>query len=120
MSFQLYFSNILIIVKEHKLAEDIFQETFFKVIVNIRKGFYTEEGKFLSWVIRISRNLIIDHYRKAGKMPPFPVYKNENGEELNIFDKIASEEDTESSIEKNILKQNGNKNFQKIERCFNS
>ena len=53
-------------------------------------------------------------------MPPFPVYKNENGEELNIFDKIASEEDTESSIEKNILKQNGNKNFQKIERCFNS
>ncbi|MCF6333726.1 MAG: sigma-70 family RNA polymerase sigma factor [Draconibacterium sp.] len=58
------FSYILLIVKNQELAEDIFQETFIKVIRSLKRGKYTENGKFVSWVLRISHNLIIDHFRK--------------------------------------------------------
>jgi RNA polymerase sigma-70 factor (ECF subfamily) len=58
------FSYILLIVKRQELAEDIFQETFIKVIRSLKKGKYIENGKFVSWVLRISHNLIIDHFRK--------------------------------------------------------
>lgn len=58
------FSYIILIVKKQELAEDIFQETFIKVIRSLKKGKYTENGKFVSWVLRISHNLIIDHFRK--------------------------------------------------------
>lgn len=58
------FSYILLIVKKQELAEDIFQETFIKVIRSLKKGKYTDNGKFISWVLRISHNLIIDHFRK--------------------------------------------------------
>ena len=58
------FSYIVLIVKNQELAEDIFQETFIKVIRSLKKGKYIENGKFISWVLRISHNLIIDHFRK--------------------------------------------------------
>lgn len=58
------FSYILLIVKNQELAEDIFQETFIKVIRSLKKGKYIENGKFVSWVLRIAHNLIIDHFRK--------------------------------------------------------
>jgi len=58
------YSYILLIVKNQELAEDIFQETFIKVIRSLKKGKYVENGKFVSWVLRISHNLIIDHFRK--------------------------------------------------------
>ncbi len=58
------FSYIMLIVKNQELAEDIFQETFIKVIRSLKRGKYTENGKFISWVLRISHNLIIDHFRK--------------------------------------------------------
>ncbi len=58
------FSYILLIVRKQELAEDIFQETFIKVIRSLKKGKYTENGKFVSWVLRISHNLIIDYFRK--------------------------------------------------------
>ena len=58
------FSYILLIVKNKELAEDIFQETFIKVIRSLRRGKYIDNGKFVSWVLRISHNLIIDHFRK--------------------------------------------------------
>ena len=51
-------------VMDRDIAEDIFQETFIKVIKTLKNGVYNEEGKFLSWVMRISHNLIIDHFRK--------------------------------------------------------
>jgi RNA polymerase sigma-70 factor (ECF subfamily) len=54
----------LLIVKNQELAEDIFQETFIKVIRSLKRGKYIENGKFVSWVLRISHNLIIDHFRK--------------------------------------------------------
>jgi RNA polymerase sigma-70 factor (ECF subfamily) len=58
------FSYILLIVKNQELAEDIFQETFIKVIRSLKRGKYIENGKFVSWVLRIAHNLIIDHFRK--------------------------------------------------------
>lgn len=58
------YSYILLIVKNQELAEDIFQETFIKVIRSLKKGRYIENGKFVSWVLRIAHNLIIDHFRK--------------------------------------------------------
>ena len=58
------FSYILLIVKNQELAEDIFQETFLKVINSLKTGKYRDKGKFLSWVMRIAHNLIIDHFRR--------------------------------------------------------
>lgn len=58
------YSYVLLIVKNQELAEDIFQETFIKVIRSLKRGKYVENGKFVSWVLRISHNLIIDHFRK--------------------------------------------------------
>ena len=63
------FSNILAVVRSRELAEDIFQDTFLKAIVTIQQGRYVESGRFLGWLIRISHNLIIDHFRRE---------KNEN------------------------------------------
>lgn len=89
------FSCIIMVVKDRQLAEDVFQDTFFKVIQTLKKGQYNEEGKFLPWVIRIARNLIIDHFRRARKMPPVPVYVNEEGEEISVFNSIACHDDVE-------------------------
>lgn len=58
------FSYIINIVKDNDAADDIFQETFVKVIMTINQGKYTETGKFLAWIIRIAHNLIIDYYRQ--------------------------------------------------------
>lgn len=66
---QSVFNYILFVVKNKELAEDIFQETFIKAIVNIKQGRYTENGKFRAWISRIAHNLIIDHFRQE---------KNEN------------------------------------------
>ncbi|MDL2256147.1 sigma-70 family RNA polymerase sigma factor [Parabacteroides sp. OttesenSCG-928-K15] len=57
-------SYIYYIVHNRDLAEDIFQETFVKVIMTIRQGRYTENGKFKAWITRIAHNLIIDHFRQ--------------------------------------------------------
>ena len=58
------YTYIYLIVKSQQLAEDIFQDTFIKVVQSLKRGKYTDNGKFLSWVIRIAHNLIIDHFRR--------------------------------------------------------
>jgi len=63
------FTQIVIMVKDDEIADDIFQETFMKVIRTLKAGRYNEEGKFLPWILRIAHNLTIDHFRKAKKMP---------------------------------------------------
>jgi len=55
-------------VRCHDLTEDIFQETFIKVINKFRLGEYNEEGKFLPWVMRIAHNLVIDHFRRTSRV----------------------------------------------------
>lgn len=93
------FSSIIVVVKDQQLAEDIFQDTFFKVIQTLKRGQYSEEGKFLPWVVRIARNLIIDHYRRAKKMPPVPVYVNDEGDEVSVFNTIAADDDGHNGSE---------------------
>ena len=77
------FNYILMIVKEKNLAEDIFQDTFIKVIYTLRTGNYNEEGKFLPWVNRIAHNLIIDHFRKNKRIPIV-----DNGDDYDMFSTI--------------------------------
>ncbi len=62
------YTYIVLTIKNQQLAEDLFQETFIKVIQSLRAGKYKDNGRFLSWVIRIAHNLIIDHFRKEKQM----------------------------------------------------
>ncbi len=63
------YTSIYLLVKDQYLAEDIFQDTFIKVINTLRGGKYNEEGKFLPWVMRIAHNLVIDYFRKEKRTP---------------------------------------------------
>jgi len=77
------FAFIMSKIKNRDITEDIFQDTFIKVINSLQKGKYNEEGKFLPWMMRIAHNLVIDHFRKESKM------KNiRPTDEFNIFDVI--------------------------------
>jgi len=58
------FSYISLYIRDQALAEDIFQDTFMKVIQSVKAGRYQDNGKFISWVMRIAHNLIIDHFRR--------------------------------------------------------
>jgi RNA polymerase sigma-70 factor (ECF subfamily) len=82
------FSYLYLISRNKELTEDIFQETFFKVIQTLKKRQYNEEGKFLPWVLRIAKNLLIDHFRKVKKMPSISSVTNDDGERVDIFDII--------------------------------
>ncbi len=88
------FTYILMTVKDKQLAEDIFQDTFVKVISSLRKGRYTEKGIFVSWVIRIAHNLIIDHFRKAQKLR---TYSNEDNE-IDVFNSRKLSEETVEDV----------------------
>jgi RNA polymerase sigma factor (sigma-70 family) len=90
------YTYILFNVKNQELAEDIFQDTFIKVINSLKKGSYNEQGVFVSWVIRIAHNLIIDYFRKENRMP---TYSNDSLSEINLFNsKSLSEETIEDKI----------------------
>jgi len=78
------FTSILFIVKDQALAEDIFQDTFIKVIDTLRSGKYKEEGKFLPWVTRIGYNLCIDHFRRLKRAPT--VTTSEGFDLFNMLD----------------------------------
>lgn len=84
------FSYILLIVKNQELAEDIFQETFIKVIRSLKRGKYIENGKFVSWVLRISHNLIIDHFRKEKLKGTI----SNDSSDVDIFNSQKFSEDT--------------------------
>ena len=77
------YAYILMVVKDKELAEDLFQDTFIKVINTFRSRQYKEEGKFIQWVMRIAHNLIIDYFRKSKRIPIV-----ENNDDYDIFDKV--------------------------------
>ena len=62
------FAYISLYIRDQALAEDIFQDTFLKVIQSVKAGKYSDNGKFISWVMRIAHNLIIDHFRRIKQM----------------------------------------------------
>lgn len=72
------FTSILMVVHDRYIAEDLFQETFIKVVRTLRGGKYNEEGKFLPWVIRIAKNLSIDYFRKTKRMPTITSHDGED------------------------------------------
>ena len=83
-------------VFDRDITEDIFQDAFIKVIRNLKLGKYNEEGKFLPWVMRISHNLVIDHFRKNNRMPKF-----DNSGEFSIFSVLG---DPALNVEKRLIK----------------
>jgi RNA polymerase sigma factor (sigma-70 family) len=84
------YSYILLIVKNQELAEDIFQETFIKVIRSLKRGKYVENGKFISWVLRIAHNLVIDHFRREKQQGTV----SNDSMDVDIFNSPKFSEDT--------------------------
>jgi len=89
------FTSIYLLVKDKDLANDLFQETFIKVINTLRSGHYNEEGKFISWVLRIAHNLVFDHFRSLKRMPM--VYDTD---EYSVFDTLPL---TDSNVEDKLM-----------------
>ncbi len=102
------YAYILMIVKNKDLADDLFQDTFIKVINTIRAGSYNEEGKFLQWVMRIAHNLIIDHFRKSNRIP---VIDNNKNDDYDIFDTLNI---TDQSVEERIITEQIHKDVRKL------
>jgi RNA polymerase sigma-70 factor (ECF subfamily) len=91
------YTYILLMVKNEHLAQDIFQETFIKVVKSLHAGKYQENGKFISWVVRIAHNLVIDHFRKEKQMRTF----SNDDYETDIFN---SSKFSDKTIEEEIIK----------------
>ena len=93
---QRIFSFIYSKVQDRDVADDIFQDTFIKVINTLKLGKYNEEGKFLPWTMRIAHNLVIDFFRKGNRMPTF-----QNTDEFDIFSVLS---DNTLSAESELIK----------------
>ncbi len=104
------YTYILNVVRNREVAEDIFQETFFKVIRTLKKKQYNGEGKFIQWVVRIAHNLSIDYFRQNGRISTISKIVRPDGKVVDVFDVIkiedGSHEDTmiKSQIRKDIRK----------------
>lgn len=98
--FGFIFSKVL----DKTIAEDIFQDTFVKVILTLKEGKYSEEGKFLPWVMRIAHNLSIDYFRHKARMPI--IGETFVDEDFSIFDFLADPEDcSETKIIKSQIEE---------------
>ena len=86
------FSFIYYKLMDEDMANDIFQDTFMKIIATLKEGRYNEEGKFILWAKRIAHNLIIDHFRLKAKHNKVSESSYDN-EEFSIFDLISSKEE---------------------------
>ncbi len=82
-------------IPDRDVCDDVFQDTFIKVIKTLKSNSYNEEGKFLPWVMRIAHNLVIDHFRKNKKMPMF-----RETEEFSIFSIMS---DNSMTIESKMI-----------------
>jgi RNA polymerase sigma factor (sigma-70 family) len=83
------YTSIYLLVKDDYLAEDIFQDTFIKVINTLKAGKYNEEGKFLPWVTRIAHNLVIDHFRREKRTPLVS-----GGDDFDIFEVLGHHDES--------------------------
>jgi len=100
------FTAIHLLVKDSYLAEDIFQETFIKVIKTLKAGKYKEEGRFLYWVMRIAHNLIIDHFRKEQRAPQVTTTEG-----FDIFDVLQFYDD---NAEDRLMRDQSDKDLRAI------
>ncbi len=103
------YTSIYMFVKDRDLANDIFQETFIKVIDTFRSGKYNEEGKFIQWAMRISHNLCIDFFRKNKRRKTI-----NTTEDFDIFNVIASKDDNQEAV---IMKE---QTYKKVRRLVDA
>lgn len=96
------FTTIYLIVNDRYIAEDLFQETFIKVIHMLKNEKYNEEGKFLPWVIRIARNMAIDYFRKSKRNPTIT---DGDGEDIFRYIELADENREEQIVRQQTEKQ---------------
>lgn len=101
------YGYIFSVVKDKSVADDIFQDTFLKVVQTINSGLYKDENKFIHWVMRIAHNLIVDHFRRMSKLPT--VNKNDFLlENLRVLDdnveRVVIKNQTRQDIRKLIKK----------------
>ena len=93
-------------INDRDTSEDLFQDTFIKVIRTLKSGAYNEEGKFLPWVMRIAHNLVIDHFRKSNRIPTLG-----NKEDFDIFQFIS---DKSPNAESTLVQEQVLKDLQKL------
>jgi RNA polymerase sigma factor (sigma-70 family) len=101
------FAYISLYIRDQALAEDIFQDTFLKVIQSVKSGRYYDNGKFISWVMRISHNLIIDHFRRIKQMN---TVSNDNYES----DLFNSKKFAENNVEDDMINHQVKKDIRKM------
>lgn len=100
------YGYIMSVVKDRDIADDIFQDTFLKVVHTINAGLYKDENKFIHWVMRIAHNLIVDHFRRTSKLPT--VNKNDFLlENLRVID---------DNVEKTLIKSQTRQDIRKLIR----
>ena len=100
------YGYIFSVVKDKDVADDIFQDTFFKVVATINSGVYKDENKFIHWVMRIAHNLIVDYFRRLGKMPIVP-----NRPDCDVVDTLKLHDD---NVEKAIMRKQTSSNIRRL------
>ena len=100
------YGYIFSVVKDKETADDIFQDTFYKVIVTINSDQYKDENKFVHWVMRIAHNLIVDHFRRNNKMPMVP-----NRPESDVLDNLKFPDDNAEHV---MMKKQTGQNIRKL------
>ena len=103
---QKIYTSIYLFVKDHELADDIFQDVFIKIIDTLRKGKYNHEGKFLQWALRISYNMCVDHFRRSKRRS-----KVSASETFDIFDVLQSPDD---NMEDFLIKDQAHSRIKKL------
>ena len=90
------YSYILTLVKDKQLADDVFQDTFVKVIQTIKSKAYKDDGRFVQFAMRIAHNLVIDHFRKENRIPTV----ESSSEDYNYIDNVPI---TDASVEQGMI-----------------
>ena len=100
------YGYIFSVVRDKDVADDIFQDTFFKVVATLNTGIYKDENKFVHWVMRIAHNLIVDYFRHSSKLPIVP-----NRPDCDIIETLKLHDE---NAEQNIMRQQTNRNIRKL------
>jgi RNA polymerase sigma-70 factor (ECF subfamily) len=90
------YSYILTLVKDKQLADDVFQDTFVKVIQTVKSKAYKDDGRFVQFAMRIAHNLVIDHFRKENRIPTV----ESSSEDYNYIDNVPI---TDASVEQGMI-----------------
>lgn len=100
------YTSIYLLVKDKYLAEDIFQDTFIKIIDTVNGGRYTDEGKFLPWAMRIAHNLCVDHFRKIKRRPTI-----KTSDDHDIFEVLNF---SEAGVDEKMMQNQSNARVRKM------